>query len=90
MVYNTRTTNTDNTLVEFNKVHATTMFTIEVKFDNKINYFGIFIIIAHNKLQLGIYRKPTTADLITHNAAINFLINRTIKYPIMKKTNRKL
>jgi hypothetical protein len=53
----------------------------------------------HNKLQLRIYRKRTTTDLIIHNdschpyehkkASINFLINRMNKYPITHNNANK-
>jgi hypothetical protein len=92
-IYNTRTTNNNNTLEEFNKIHPRIKFTIE-EVSNKINFLDISIAKTHNKLPLGIYRKPTTTDLTIHNdschpyehkkAAMIFLINRMSKYPITR------
>jgi hypothetical protein len=73
-------------------IHPKMKFTIKVESDNKINYLDITILKTYNKLSFGIYRKPTTSDLITHNdschpyehkkAAINYLINRMKQYPL--------
>jgi hypothetical protein len=92
IIYNTRITNIDNTLNEFNNVHPKIKFTMEKEINNKINFLDLSIEKAHNNLQLGIYRKPTATDLIIHydschpyehkNTAINFLINRMNKYPL--------
>jgi hypothetical protein len=35
--------------------------------DNKINYLDITTVKTPNRLQLGIYRKPTTTNHIIHN-----------------------
>jgi hypothetical protein len=74
-------------------IHPKIKFTMEEEQDNKINYLDITIVKTHNRLQLGIYRKPTTTDHIIHNdschpyeykkAAINYLINRMNKYPLI-------
>jgi hypothetical protein len=83
IIYNRCTTNINNTLDKFNKIRPRIKFTIEEELDNKISFLDISITKTHNKLQLGIYRKPTTTDLIIHNdlyehkkATINLLINR--------------
>jgi hypothetical protein len=92
IIYNTRTTNIGNTLCEFNKIHPKIKFTMEKEINNKINFLDPSIEKTHNNLQFGIYRKPTTTDLIIHNdschpyehkrTAINFLINGMNKYPL--------
>jgi hypothetical protein len=58
ILYKACTTNINNTLFEFNKVHPRIKFTIEEEFD-KIKYLDISITKAHNELQLGTYRKTT-------------------------------
>jgi hypothetical protein len=88
-----------NTLEEFNKIHPRIKFTIEEELNSKINFLDISITKTQNKLQLGIYRKHTTTDLIIHDnpchlydhkkAAINFLINRMNKYPITHNKNNE-
>jgi nucleoside-specific outer membrane channel protein Tsx len=58
--YNTHTTNINNTLEEFNKIHPKIKFTIEKEENNKINFLDLSITKTHNKILLAIYRK-------THN-----------------------
>jgi hypothetical protein len=99
IICNSRTTNINNTLKGFNKIHRNIKFTIEDEVNNKINFLDISIERMHNELQLGIYRKPTTTDLIIHNdschsyehkkASINSLINRMNKYPITNNNKIK-
>jgi hypothetical protein len=99
IIYNTHTTNISDTLEEFNKIHLRIKFIIEEELNNKINFLDISITKTHTKLQLGIYRKHTTTDLLIHNdschphehkkAAINFLINRMNKYPIIHNKNNE-
>jgi CRISPR/Cas system CSM-associated protein Csm2 small subunit len=67
IIYNTRTTNINDTLEEFNKIHHRIKFTVEEEINNKINFLDISIAKTHNTLQLGIYRKSTTRDVIVHN-----------------------
>jgi hypothetical protein len=65
---------------------------MEKEVNRAINFLDLSINIIDNNLQLGIYRKPTTSDLIIHNdschplehkkAAIDFLVNRLNLYPI--------
>jgi hypothetical protein len=60
--------------------------------DNKINYLDITTVKTYNRLQMGIYRKPTTTDHIIHNdschpyehkkTGINYLVNCMNKYPL--------
>jgi hypothetical protein len=79
-----------HTLCEFNNIHPNIKFTIETH--NTINFLDLSINKTGNNLQLGIYRKPPTTDLIIHNdschpfehkkAAINFLVNRLNQYPL--------
>jgi hypothetical protein len=68
IMYNSRTTNIDNTLKEFNEICSKIGFRIEEEeVNNKINFLDVSTEKTRNKLQLGIYRKPTTTDLIIHN-----------------------
>jgi hypothetical protein len=92
IIHNAQTTNINNTLDEFNMIHPKIKLMIEEEQDNKINYLDITILKTHNRLQQGIYRKPTTMYHIIHNdschpyehkkAAINFLSNCMNKYPL--------
>jgi hypothetical protein len=92
IIYNTYTTNTENTLMEFNSIQSQIKFTIEKEIHTKLNYLDLSITNKHNQLTFGIYRKPTTTDLIIYNdlchpydhekSEINYLINRMNIYPI--------
>jgi hypothetical protein len=92
IVYDTRSTDIDNTLTDFNSIHPQVHFTIEKETSNQLHFLDITISNRHNQLKFDIYRKPTTTDLIIHNhschplehkkSAINYLINRMNTYPI--------
>jgi hypothetical protein len=92
-------TNIVNTLKEFNSIHPTIQYTIEKQKDNTLNYLDISIEQVDNNLVSGIYRKPTTTDLIIHNSLchpmehknspIRFLTNRMNTYPISANNKRK-
>jgi hypothetical protein len=47
IIYNTRTTNINNILEAFNKMHPKFKFTIEKEINNKINFQDIFIAKTH-------------------------------------------
>jgi hypothetical protein len=66
ILYNVHTTNVNNTLEEFNKIHPKIKFTIEEE-NNKINFLDQSIIKTQDRIQFAIYRKPTTAGLIIRN-----------------------
>jgi hypothetical protein len=51
-----------NTLDEFSKIHPRSKFTIEEELNNQINFLDISVTETYTKLQLGIYRRPTTTD----------------------------
>jgi ribosomal protein S25 len=92
IVYNQDHTNIDDVLNEFNSIHPNIQYTIEKQTNNKLNYLDITIENRHNTLTFGIYRKPTTTDIIIHNSschphehknsAIKYLVNRMNTYPI--------
>jgi hypothetical protein len=66
IIYN-KQTNINNVFDKFNMIHPKMKFTIKEESDLKINYLDITILRTYNKLSFGIYRKPTTSDLIIHN-----------------------
>jgi DNA mismatch repair ATPase MutL len=84
IIYNTQITNINNTLDEFNIIQPKIKFTVEKESHNKNNYLDLTISKARNKLNMGIYRGPTTTNLGIHNdsrhpyehkqSAINFLV----------------
>jgi hypothetical protein len=99
IIYNTQTKNINNTLDEFNMIHPKIKFMMEEVQDNKINYLDITTVKAQNKLQLGIYRKPTTTEHIIHNdschpyehkkSAINYFSKRMNKCPLTPTKTKK-
>jgi hypothetical protein len=92
IIYSSHKTHIENTMYEFNNIHPNIKFTMEKETNNTINFLDLSINKTDDNLQLGIYRKPTTTDLIIHNdsshpfehkrAAINCLINRLNQYPL--------
>jgi hypothetical protein len=92
IIYNEDYTDIDNTLKEFNSIHPNIQYTIEKQNNKILNYLDISIENIHNNFVFGIYRKPTTTDLIIHNnschptehknSAIRFLLNIMNTYPI--------
>jgi hypothetical protein len=92
IIYNEDNTDIDHTLKDFNSIHPNIQYTIEKQTDNTLNYLDISIQNKGNGFTFGIYRKPTTTDMILHNsschphehknAAIRHLINRMNTYPI--------
>jgi hypothetical protein len=67
IVYNKNNTNINSTPNECNTIHPKIKFTMETQKHNTLNYLDLTITNNHNKLTLGIYRKPTNTDLIIHN-----------------------
>jgi hypothetical protein len=84
------TTNIKNTLTKFSAIQPNKYVTTEKH--NKLKDRDLTIMNKQSQLTFGIYRKPTTTDLIIHNKschpyehkkpAINYLINRMNTYPI--------
>jgi hypothetical protein len=68
IIYNKQTNTSINDVFDkFSTIHPRIKFTIKEESDNKINYLDITILKTYNKLSFGIYRKPTTSDLIIYN-----------------------
>jgi hypothetical protein len=99
IIYNTHITNIDDILNKFNSIHHKIKFTIEKEENSKINFLDLSISRISNRMELAIYRKPTTTDLIIHNDschplehkknAINYLLNRINQYPITSKNKKE-
>lgn len=98
VVYNVQKTNIMNTLNEFNAIHPKLKFSMEQRTQNMINYLNLTIMQSQNEFDYGIYRKPTSTDLILHNtsssiwdkkSAINYLYNRMNTYKLSKENRNK-
>jgi hypothetical protein len=87
------------TLDEFNLIDPNIQYTVETQNDGKLNYLDITIINNNNTFTFDIYRKHTTTDTIIPNyschptehkaAAIRYMENRRITYPISMEQKQK-
>jgi DNA mismatch repair ATPase MutL len=66
IVYNTKITQIDNTLLDFNLMRPSLKFTVSKETDNNLNYLDLTIQDKKQKFNFAIYRKPTTTDHIIH------------------------
>lgn len=79
IIYNTQVTNINSTLDEFNIIHPEIKFTMEKESHNKINYLDLTISKARNKLNMGIYTKPTTTDLVMPNDSCHLYEQKNLR-----------
>jgi hypothetical protein len=98
LVYNKQITDINNTLKQFNEIIPKLQFTIEKEKDSVINFLDVTIIRNPNNVQCGIYRKPTTTDIIHSTSChptehkmlvISYLIHRMNTHPIQNKTDEE-
>jgi hypothetical protein len=99
IVYNTLHTNINCVLGDFNNVRRKIQFSMEEECNNQINFLDLTIVRTGNRLEVGIFRKPTATDIMIHNeschpikhkiAGFNYLINRLTSYPITKNNSQK-
>jgi hypothetical protein len=99
VVYNTQHTNIDSALTDFNNIHRKIQFSVEEECNNQKNFLDLSIVRTCNKLEFGIFRKPTATDIMIHNrschpkehklSGINYLINRITSYPITRNNTIK-
>jgi hypothetical protein len=61
-----KTTNIQDVVNEFNKIHKNLQFTIEKENNKKLNFLDISITRKYKKLEFNIYRKPTTTSTVIH------------------------
>jgi hypothetical protein len=91
-------TNTENTLVEFNSINPQIKFNNR-KLNNKLNYLDITIANLHDQLTFNTFRKFTCTDLVIHNdswnrqehkiSAIRCLTNRMNTYAIINESSER-
>jgi hypothetical protein len=91
LVFDARTTNIHDVLLEFNAVTPTLRFTLEEEKNNKLTFLDITIIRNTDNIQFNVYRKPTVTDAIIpadschpnehKQSAIKFLTHRNKTYP---------
>jgi DNA-directed RNA polymerase subunit L len=97
-VYNQKQTNTDKTIIEFNKQNNNIEFKVEKEHHNSINFLDLTIHRRNKTVEFEIYRKPTHTDIIIpidschpceHKiSAIKYLINRVNTYPITEEAKK--
>jgi hypothetical protein len=84
---------------DFNSAVPNMNFTLEKEENNKINFLDITIAKEHDSISFGIYRKPTTTDVIIPNeschprehkaAAIRYFSNRMNTYKLTPESLQK-
>jgi hypothetical protein len=67
IIYNSQTTQTENTLAEFNSLNPKLKFTLVKEINNSINYLDLTITNLNGNTEFNIYRKLATTDLTIHN-----------------------
>lgn len=84
-----------------NSAHKNVRFTVELEHDRSLNFLDLSIERSDNKLNLGIYRKPTTTSNVIHFtshhplqhklAAFRFFFHRLYNFPLnINKFNDEL
>jgi hypothetical protein len=72
---------------------------MEEECNNQINFLDLTIVRTGNRLEVGIFRKPTATNIMIHNeschpiehkiAGLNYLINRLTSCPITENNSQK-
>jgi hypothetical protein len=99
IIYDAQRTKIHDTLSEFNAINPKLKFTIEEQSEHTINFLYLTITNRNNTLDCSIFHKPTTTDIIIHNAschpnehkraAIRYLNYRLNTYNQKKTKNKK-
>jgi hypothetical protein len=99
IIYNSLSTNINETLSDFNDLHHKIQFTIENEINSQMNFLDCTISRRHNNLHFGIFRKHTATDIMIRNdschpaehkmSGMNYLINRITNYPITYSNLKK-
>jgi hypothetical protein len=94
IVYDSKKTNIDDTINDFNKMQPKIKFTVEKENKKSINFLDIGIHRGKDNLQFSIYRKKTATDIIIPSdschpqehkiAGIKYLLNRVLIIPSLK------
>ena len=58
-------------LAYLNSLHPNIQFTLEIEENNRINFMDLSIQKINNRLQFGIYHKPTHTDMLIHNSSMH-------------------
>jgi hypothetical protein len=99
IIYNAHITNINDILDKCNNIHPKIKFTVEKEENNKINFLDLSSSRIRNRIELTIYRNPTTTDLIVHNDschspehkknAKNYLLNQINQCPITPENKKE-
>jgi hypothetical protein len=71
IVYNTLHTNINCVLGDFNNIHRKIQFGMEEECNNHINFLDLTIVRTGNRLEVGIFRKPTATDIMMNHAILS-------------------
>jgi hypothetical protein len=75
IIYNTEHTSPEHICEQANKIHPNLKFTPTHEEDNTISFLDLQLPRRHKKLDINIYRKPTTTD-----TTLNYLSNHPTEH----------
>ena len=99
IIYEHNKTNRNEIEQYVNNIHHELKFTMTDEENNTINFLDLTITRKHKKLDINIYRKPTTTDTTIHYksnhpiqhklAAYRYLLNRLHNLPLSKEDKQQ-
>jgi hypothetical protein len=99
IVFDSALTTANKILLDHNKMHPNNKYTMEIEENQYICYLDLNIHRNTNNIQLGIYRKLTSTDIIIPHssnhpenhktAAFHFMLDRALKLPLIDTENQK-
>ena len=99
ILFNDQKLDETNIITDFNKIDKNLQFKETKEDNNTINYLDLTLHRYNNKIEMEIYRKPTTSDITINYhsnhpqehklAAYRYHIQRMISLPITKKAKEK-
>jgi hypothetical protein len=100
IIYDQSKITSQNILQQFNAQHRDLQFTLNEEVNNQIEYLDLKLTNKEGKLEIGMYRKPTTTDVTINNnschprehkmAAYKSWLRRLCKLPLDEKNRREL
>ena len=92
MIYHTRHTSPETIHQHINKIHSNLQFTLSHENNNSLNFLDLHLIRQPDKIEIDIFRKPTTTDTTINfssnhpnehkMAAYRYLTNRMTSLPL--------
>jgi hypothetical protein len=91
IIYDTKKISPETILDHINNIHPALKFTPTQEHNNTINFLDLTIIRHPSKIEIDIYRKPTTTDTTNYTsnhptehkmATYRYMINRMLTLPL--------